>query len=519
MKNFKNISLLILIITTSFLSFGQGTVTFPKTINSMKMTATGVAIVATDDALYGIDKTGKKLWEKVKLKKIDANRIEILEGSELILVQGGLMQGIKVINVLNGNLIGSNDGPIYGARVIHGTNQVWIIKQYNAIDVWDISSNTKLYRFDKVSLPYGLTSSNQTASQPKNFIGVQPITYTSNKSAILHLGVGQLGEYDLNTGNPIWEFDWKPYKVKKPKDGKGDLPSIPGKGFAIMKLDPESNTLYFPFRNMLIAVDSKTGKAKWDVKANKISKVKDIFIINEGIVVRTLSGIELVDKNTGNLKWNKPIKIKGSDGGLLINNKGTFYIVSKGSIEKIDIANKKSIPLTEKIKFKGGESFTSLELINNLAVLSSSQNMIGVNKESGKILYQVYYKAPGPSLLDVAGNVAGNVALAGVAMASTYNSMKVNAQAGNRTYYQYTPAMRNSGGSNSSKAGNNLFISTKFNDDDAQGFGIAKVNKESGKTTKKFVIGSRSPVYVVDENNGMIFYKSEKKVLTIKSVI
>ena len=79
-----------------------------------------------------------------KLKKIDVKRIEILTGSELIIVQGNLRVGRVIINVMNGQYIGATDGPIYGARVIHGTNQVWVIKQYNKIDVWDISTNTNI---------------------------------------------------------------------------------------------------------------------------------------------------------------------------------------------------------------------------------------------------------------------------------------------------------------------------------------------------------------------------------------
>ena len=214
------------------------------------------------------------------------------------------------------------------------------------------------------------------------------------------------------------------------------------------------------------------------------------------------------------LKWKKPIKIKGAEGGLLINNEGTFYIVSKKSIEKIDIANQKSIPFTDKIKFDGGDSFSGLELINGVIVLSGSQNMVGIDKESGKILYTTYYKAPGMSFK----TIAQNIALAAVAMTATMNSYNLNSSLGNKTYYQYTPAMRSSGGSASTDAGKSLYISTKFKDEEADGFGIAKVDKENGKTTEKVVIGDRDPVYVVDENNGVIFYKSDKKSMTIKEI-
>lgn len=514
MKNLKQISLCFLLLFLSIGSFAQQTISFPKEINSMKLTAPGVVIVATDDALYGFDKNGTELWKKEKLKKVDAHKIEVLTGSELILVHGGFRTGVVVINVLTGEYIGVNDGPIYGARVIHGTNQVWIVKKYNKIDVWDISTNTKQYQFEQISLPYGLESSNQSDSQAKHFMGAQPITYTGENKAILHLGLGQLGEFNLNTGKAIWQFDWKAYKIKKPKDGKGDRASTPGRGFGIMKLDNKTNTLYFPFRNMLIAVDSKTGASKWDVKANKFSKVNDIHITEDGIVVKTPQGIELIDPKTGTKKWDKPIKIKGSEGGLLVQNKGIFYVVAKNTIEQVDIANRKSKTLTDKIKFKGGESFSSLELVNNIVVLASEQNMVGVDKTSGAIVYQVYLKPPGPSVLDVAGNVV----LATVAVAATANSMKVNAQAGNKTYHQYTPAMMNSGGSKTQSNDHNQYINTKFNESDAKGFGVAKVEKESGKIVKKIVLGTRDPEYVVNPQSKMIFYKSDKTTLTLKSV-
>jgi len=383
----------------------------------------------------------------------------------------------------------------------------------NAIEVWDINTNIKMYDFAP-SLPFGLASSNQTGQQYKHFLGMQPAAYTSTESAILHLGLGHLGSYNLKTGSPNWLFDWAPYKIKKPKDGKGDRASELKRGYAIMKLDNPTNTLYFPFREGLIAVDTKTGKAKWDIKANKTGKVNDMYVTDAGVVVLTYQGLQLIDKETGATKWDKPLKIKGASGGLLINNKGTFYIVSKKSIEKIDIANKKSITLTDKIKFEGDDSFSGLELINGVVVLSGSQNVVGVDKESGAMLFSTYYKAPGASL----ASIAANIALAGVAMSATMNSYNINSAAGNKTYYQYTPAMRKSGGANSKDAGQSLYISTKFKDKDANGFGIAKVNKGTGETAKKVVIGDRDPMYVVDENSGVIFYKSDKKSLGIKNV-
>ena len=502
----KKISITILVILISTASFAQNSVNFQKNINFIKMTAPGVAIIGTDDALYGVDKQGKELWKNDKFKKLDSHKISILDGSELILVVGGFRGGgTKIVNVLNGKIQAGGD--IKEARIIHGTNQIWIKTRLHGISVWDIASDIEQYKLDKINFPYGVSSK-------YNFSGSQPVTYTSGNTAILHVGLGQLGEYNLLTGEPIWEFNWKPYKVKKPNKDKGDRPSDPGNGWATMKLDNTTNTLYFPFRNILIAVDSKTGKAKWDIKANKTSQIFNLYVTDEGIVIHTSKGIQLIDKETGMLKWEKPIKIKGS-GGLLIKDGSTFYIVAKKSIEKIDIANKKSIAITEKIKFQGGESFSDLEMIDDKLVLSGSQNIVGVDKNSGEILYTTYYKKPGLSL----GDIAKATALTAVAVTATSNSYNTNKQAGNKTYRQYTPNMRSiKSKSATTDAGNSMFINTKFKDADASGFGIAKVDKKNGETTSKIVIGDRNPVYAVDENNGVIFYKSDKKIMSIKSI-
>lgn len=512
MKKLTITSLVLLALLISIVGNSQEVINFPKEVNSIKMTAVGVAIISTDDALYGIDKDGKQLWKNEKFKKISENKIEVLTGSELIFVTGGFRGGGKhVVNVLTGEKV-AVEGDVYGARVAHGVNQVWTNTRFHENFVWDITSNKKLYKLE-INLPYGL-SSNNPGPDRRLFSGEQPFLYTSDNTAILHLGLGQLGEYNLATGKAIWEFDWKPYKVKKPKGDKGDKPSKPGKGWAMMQMDNATNTLYFPFRNMLIAVNSKTGKAKWDVKANKVGKIFNLYITNDGIVIHTHKGINIIDKETGHVIWDKPIKVKGA-GGLLINDEGTLYIVAKKTIERIDITNRKSISLTEKIKFDGGDSFIGFELIDNTIVLSGSQNVVGVDKTTGKIKYATYYKSPGPSV----GDIAKSAALAGVAMTATMNSYNTNKQAGNSTYRQYTANTSKylSHGA-TTQAANSLYISTKFKDADAKGFGLAMVDKKTGETIKKVVIGDRDPIYSVDENNGVLYYKSDKTKVTIKSL-
>ncbi len=516
MKNLRLTLFVLTLVALANMAEAQASKDFPKQVNLVKMTDPGVAVVGTDDALYGLDKNGKALWSNEKLRKVEENRVQVLTGSELIFVSDkGILSRNRVINVLDGTEYantGTKGENIMGARVVHGTNQLWVMPGNKQIDVWDIDTNKKLYALE-INAPYGIAT-NKMASLTATFSGMQPITYTSKKSAILHLGLQHLGNYDLTTGKPIWMFNWKPYKVKKPGNGKGDSPSNPSKGYSVMKVDQAAGVLYFPFRSELIAVDINTGAPRWSPKANKTGKVRDMYITEEGVLVLTDKGLQLIDKGSGAEKWSKPIKVKGAAEGLLINDDKDFYIVSKNNLVKVDVAKKSAKTLTEKIKFQGGESFNEIEMIEDMVVLSGNQNIVGIDKASGKIVYSTYYKAPGAGLVALAQNMV----LATVAMASTMNSMNVNSQAGNNTYYSYTPRMMSSGGSATTSAGNIMYISTRFKGSDAKGFGVARVDKLTGKTMDKIVIGDRNPVYAVDERNGLIFYKSAKSSVALKAV-
>ena len=515
-------NLLLLIVAVFFLSpnLSQAQLwnkSFDKNINFIKMTEAGVAVVGTDDALYGIDGEGEVLWKNEKLKKLEENRIELLAGSELIFASDkGLTARNRIINVLNGTEYadtGVKLENIFGVRVIHGTNMLLTLPNQKQLDAWDIKTNKKLWTIGP-EIPYGI-STQKSASLTATFSGTQPIVYTSKTSGIFHLGPGHLAEYDLTNGQVKWQFDFSPYKFKKPGKKGADGASNPAAGYAMMKLDPQTNTLYFPFRNILIAVDTKTGKAKWEVKANKIGQVRDLHIVPEGVLVLKLNGLQLIDPKTGSPKWDKPLKVKGAESGLLVQEGNQFFMVSKKYLLSIDVANKTSKQLTDKIKFSGGESFSSIEIKDDLILLSSSQNIVGINKKSGEISFQKYFKAPGAGI----GTIVQNVALATVAAAATLNSQRLGQQnadaSGSYSYHQYTPAMMDSGTRNSAASNNYMYINTKFK---KKGFGLARVDKSNGELVEEIIIGDRSPVYAKDENQGLIFFKTGKKEMACKKL-
>lgn len=509
----KNLTALISLIILPFISFSQEwTKEFPKEVNLIKMTDAGIAIVGTNDALYGLDENGKELWSNEKLKKVEPASVEILSGSELVFIKDkGLLGTNQVLNVHTGQAYTEGVG-IAAARINHNNNQLWTTSNFRSMDVWDISSNTLMYSITQEYLR------NKTLSTTSSsFQGLQPFAYVGKNDAILHLSLGHLGRYNLLTGKSVWEFDWKPFKIKA---DKGFVASEPSRGYSTMKLDNETNTIFFPFMQKLISINLENGQCNWDPKkGGKTGKVKSMFLTKDGILILTPKGVQLVDKSTGEFKWDKAIKIKGATAAILVKGENHFFTVSKGAIIKIDVANRSTKTLTEKIKFKGGETFSGLEIKEKIIIMSSDQNVAAIDKSSGKIMHQTYLKAPGQGALAIAQNIA----LAAVATAATANSANINRNGGNTTgnrytYHSYTPRVMESGGPATTSTGNTMYISTKFKDADASGFGMAKVDKATGKIQDKIIIGDRDPVYDINHKDALIYYKASKKSVSMKKI-
>lgn len=513
----KKVTLLLLVFTfyVNVTLAQEWTKDFSKKINLVKMSDAGIAIVGTDDALYGVNDEGKILWKNEKLRKVEEERVQILSGTELVFISDkGMLSRNRVLDANTGKEYansGKKGDNIIGVRVLHGTNQLWTLKGTRGINTWNLNTNTLQYGWGRKEITSDI-SVEKMASLTWTFSGAQPLLYTGKNSAIVHLNLTHLANVDLATGKNIWRFDFKPYKKVK-----GAKASTISNGFTSMKLDEETNTLYFPYINQLIAIDAKTGVAKWNAKkGGKTGKVLSMFVTKDGVLALTPKGLQLVDKSSGNLVWKKPIKIKNAIESILLQDENDFFAISKGSIIKIDVANKSTKTLTEKIKFSGKESFSSLEIIDDLIILSASQNVAAFNKNTGKKIHHTYLKAPGSSLLAITQNLV----LATVAVAATQNSKNINSSnsSGSYTYHSYTPAVMKSGGSASETSGDIMYISTKFKDADAKGFGIAKVNKKTGEIVEKIVIGDRDPVYAINHNKGKFFYKSDKKTLAMKNL-
>ncbi len=57
-------------------------------------------------------------------------------------------------------------------------------------------------------------------------------------------------------------------------------------------------------------------------------------------------------------------------------------------------------------------------------------------------------------------------------------------------------------------------IITKVDDGEDKGFGLVKVNKLTGQSEGKVVIGDKKPDYIFDDVNDLIYYKDKNRKIT-----
>jgi hypothetical protein len=180
--------------------------------------------------------------------------------------------------------------------------------------------------------------------------------------------------------------------------------------------------------------------------------------------------------------------------------------------------NKKVI--LDKVEFEEKETPDNLEFTGSNFVLSSSQNMLGFDQD-GRIEYQHHWPSPKISL---GARIAIRTLQVALVAAASLNAMAQGATEG----YKYSPTsiskqyaaqreffegMAQVLGDLAQrfKATSSRGIYSFILTDVGGGVGLYKVDKVSGKELGKIVLDDKEPVYDVDPENGMIFYKPSKK--------
>ncbi|MEW4924381.1 PQQ-binding-like beta-propeller repeat protein [Algibacter sp. 2305UL17-15] len=244
----------------------------------------------------------------------------------------------------------------------------------------------------------------------------------------------------------------------------------------------------------------------------------------QGLIYITSEDANIVNLNTGDQVWKKPLKFKRANRVTSDYDKKNdkYLIVADEKLFSID-ANSGTSELLMEADFDGKEDPTDIEIRDNGILLSSDQNMMLLDWD-GKVKWHEYKRAPGKS--------AFGAALAGaMALASAAASASASYEAGGERNYigQYTArgdrlnnmaqGMANVSSASvaemlkrftaTSASQDAQFVLTKLDD----GVGLMKLNKDTGSIEKEILLKDKKPDYEVDKFGGYLYYKLNDKTI------
>ncbi|MEM5567035.1 PQQ-binding-like beta-propeller repeat protein [Psychroserpens sp. AS72] len=245
----------------------------------------------------------------------------------------------------------------------------------------------------------------------------------------------------------------------------------------------------------------------------------------QGLIYITSEDANIVNLETGDQVWKKPLKFKRADvvSSDYDKKNDRYLITADEKLYSID-ANSGTSELLAEAKFEGKEDPTSVEVRDGGILLASDQNMMMLDW-NGDNSWHEYKRAPGKSAF---GAILAGVTAVAAATASASASYEANMTERNRIG-QYTARgdrLNNLSAGMSSAAGASVaemlkrfkatsatqdaqFVLTKLDD----GVGLVKLNKDTGEVEKEIILKDKKPEYQVDEFGGFLYYKVNDKTI------
>ncbi|MDX1461927.1 MAG: PQQ-binding-like beta-propeller repeat protein [Marinirhabdus sp.] len=389
----------------------------------------------------------------------------------------------------------------------------WMVANEAETDIYafitsDNMSNTKIYKIgtngdelwkDEAKVK-GVVTNFEILPQG---LAVVSNTYNEGKSILAGSSESKIAMLSATNGEDLWE------KAPKTKGyvqhfyimDDGILFGIHEGG--INKISYDGNTL---FKKPL-----KTGE-----------NILTMAETDQGLIYITSEDANIVNLNTGEQVWKKPLKYKRADAvsSAFDLNNNRYLISADEDLFAVDASSGEVTNLAES-KFEGKEAPTSIDVRDGGILLTSDQNVMMLDWNGGKTWHE-YYRAPGKS--------AFGAIIAGVsAVATAAGSMAAaNASIQNRIakYDDLADSQAELAGGLAAASGasvaemlkrfkataatkNAQFILTKLED----GVGLVKINKDTGTKEKEIVLKDKKPEYQVDEIGGILYYKADNNTI------
>jgi outer membrane protein assembly factor BamB len=503
----------------------------PSNIKWQKIAPTGHLIVSTDDALLALDPvTGATVWSSAEMKGLDDEKFDIVEGTQFALISKGkgILGGGKSVLILldlstgkemwNTEAVGmtSNNGYFLladiGAMLLCGPTgknmndrDVMVVDLETGKEIWRNEEFFKKYKAEFV--PAGKTK--------VTLKGNQSPVFDTEETMIVFWSKEGLRKLNAKTGEIIWTTQVK----------CGEAPA-PAYGYGQMVLSADRSVLYAPLEKSIVALSTKDGHLIWTKMPQLKGLVYQMDFVDGLLVVKGGPNFEgkdgddfitVLDPTTGEVKWKKPFdKLKKSSSYVIKDGKIVVYTDEK--LYAISIADASFTELAKGVEFAGKEVPGMLALTSKGYRLESSQNVMMLGFDGAQV-FHTYYKAPGSSLFAKIASTTAVMAFNAASAAQGYSNAMNNAYANGGTgSAKYSLITSNPYMSKRYKASQTsseyLVMLTDVKSESGDGPGLVKVNKLTGETEEKIVLGTKKPEYEADTIEGRLFFKSDDKKIT-----
>ncbi|WP_422107583.1 PQQ-binding-like beta-propeller repeat protein [Winogradskyella sp.] len=456
-------------------------------------------------AIYDLD-TGKQ----ISFYKFKGSRQAM--GVPLVLSDGVIIpttKGLIKVDMNSGNVLWENEIKQVG----------WMVASEDEKDIYAFAStsnkkNTKIYKINssgtsawaderKVKgnvsnfqiLSQGLAVVSDVANSGKKGLGKLTAAKAESKITLL----------SIHDGSDLWE--------KAPKT-KGYV-----QHFYIME-----DGILFGIKEGGINKISYDGKTLFKKPLKTGENILTMAETPQGLIYITSEDANIVNLQTGEQVWAKPLKFKRADvvSSDFDGKNNRYLIAADEKLFSINAASGTSEILTE-AEFDGKEDPTKIEVRDGGILLTSDQNMMSLDWD-GEAKWHEYFRAPGKSAFGAI--LAGAMAVASTTMAANasfraganrnalgqYNSygaqMKRTADMfsaiGTASFNEMAKRFKATSATQDAQ-----FILTKLD----EGVGLVKLNKDTGAVEKEIVLKDKKPVYKVDEFGGFLYYKPNDKTI------
>lgn len=362
-----------------------------------------------------------------------------------------------------------------------------------------------------------------------------PLEVKGKLSQVALLENGMLVMPDDGNRTKINLFDYKTQEGKWGKKGKGiaikgGIYDFMDSGNGILLVSHTTNNDFLNF------LDPVNGIITFEKPVKVEGSVVGIVPLANSILYITTSSMNILDQNTGTLKWSKDIRTMPQ---LTAEYEGKIYALDNktGTLKVIDKATEEVKELSASaIKFEGGEWPNRIEVMEDGIFLYSEQNVAKIGFD-GSEKFMAYYPAPREAGWKRALLYAASVRAAYIGASSYYvagslasveNEIRQEDAVAGEMVGQIGDAYSELGNAATSFAGDAfrmanarkkatqsgrdfMFIMSKRDKDIL----LLKVSKYTGEVDGEILLGKdREPIYAVDDITGQVYYLTGDREIT-----